>query len=80
MRDQCRRKSNAFALSITLPKTLIRMHTGWWLVSNSVGSNGWVPGAYLEKPDGKKEDLVTESAERGKGKLHRSLLTVALLL
>jgi len=53
---------------------------GWWLVSNALGSSGWVPGAYLEKPDGKKEDLVTESAERGKGKLVASFEEVISLL
>ncbi|XP_076814130.1 SH3 and PX domain-containing protein 2B-like isoform X2 [Clavelina lepadiformis] len=40
---------------------------GWWLVCNMYGSNGWVPGTYLEKADGEREDLTTEKAEPGKG-------------
>uniref|UniRef100_H2YLR2 SH3 and PX domain-containing protein 2A n=1 Tax=Ciona savignyi TaxID=51511 RepID=H2YLR2_CIOSA len=44
-----------------------KSESGWWLVCNTYGSNGWVPGAYLEKEDGSVEDLVTEKAEVGQG-------------
>ncbi|XP_039260716.2 uncharacterized protein LOC120336968 isoform X1 [Styela clava] len=40
---------------------------GWWFVSNDEGERGWVPGVYLEKPDGTVEDLVTNRAEPGQG-------------
>nr|XP_018668254.1 neutrophil cytosolic factor 1 isoform X1 [Ciona intestinalis] len=44
-----------------------KSESGWWLVCNTYGSNGWVPGAYLEKEDGSEEDLVTEKAAVGQG-------------
>lgn len=47
---------------------------GWWLVCNMYGSNGWVPGTYLEKADGEREDLTTEKAEPGKGFMANSLI------
>ena len=31
------------------------------------GERGWVPGVYLEQPNGGCENLITKEAELGKG-------------
>lgn len=44
------------------------LFSGWWFVSNDEGERGWVPGVYLQKPDGSDEDLITKQAEIGQGR------------
>nr|XP_002125414.1 SH3 and PX domain-containing protein 2A-like [Ciona intestinalis] len=43
---------------------------GWWFVSTEDGEQGWVPGVYLGKPDGKSENLVIKQDQLGQGELY----------